>query len=257
MPKVSIITPAFNSAGFIAQTIESILDQTFRDWEMIVVDDASTDGTSDVVKRYSEGDGRIRLFRLPVNSGAAAARNKAISEASGRYIAFCDSDDRWMPEKLERHLHFIEEKGAAFSYTSYLDCDEAGNLRNRVAIRPVETFRTVLRDCRIGCLTIIYDTQMLGGKVYLPELRNREDFAMDLKILEKCGCAYGLDEPLSIYRHRKGSLSSNKLSILRYYIVIYREQLHWSRIRSLAFLLFVFLPSTLCKKLSGGKITSR
>jgi len=251
MPTVSIITPAFNSSKFISETIDSIISQTFQDWEMIVVDDASTDGTSDIVRKYN--DPRIRLYRLDTNCGAAVARNKAISEARGRFIAFCDSDDRWMPEKLKKQLGFIEEKGAAFSYTSYLTCDEDGNLQGRVPIRPVETFRTVLRDCRIGCLTIIYDTERLGGKEYLPEIRNREDFAMDLNILKKCVLAYGLDEPLSIYRHRKGSLSSNKLSILKYYIIIYRKQLHWSLLRSLAYLAFVFIPVNIYKKIVSSR----
>ena len=116
---VSIITPSYNSSSFIAETIESILSQTYLNWELLITDDCSTDRSVEIIERYIQRDSRIKLFRLEKNCGAGVCRNRSISEAKGRFIAFCDSDDRWRPEKLEKQLAFMREKDCALSYTSY------------------------------------------------------------------------------------------------------------------------------------------
>jgi len=121
---VSIITPSYNSSSFIAETIESILSQTYLNWELLITDDCSTDRSVEIIERYIQRDSRIKLFRLEKNCGAGVCRNRSISEAKGRFIAFCDSDDRWCPEKLEKQLAFMRGKDCALSYTSYMTCDE-------------------------------------------------------------------------------------------------------------------------------------
>lgn len=247
MPKVSIITPCYNSAKYIAATIDSIKAQTFEDWELLITDDCSTDDTVAIVESYAKDDERIKLFRLENNAGGGAARNNSIERATGRYIAFCDSDDRWYPEKLAKQLAFMEEKDCAFSYTSYMTCFEDGAIKGIVVCPHCETLRSNLRDSKIGCLTAMYDTEKVG-KVYLPLIRKRQDWGLMIRILQRCGVAYGMKEPLALYRLREGSISSNKLDLVKYNIGVYRQVLGWSGVRSTLFFLLVFMPSYLKKK---------
>ncbi len=156
---VSIITPSYNCAQFIAETIDSIVSQTYPEWELLVTDDCSTDNSRDIIRGYADRDKRIRLFELDKNSGAGVARNNSIKEAKGRYIAFCDSDDRWYPDKLQKQLAFMAEKDCAFSYTSYMTCDENGENQGIVVCRRRETLSSMQRDDKIGCLTAMYDTE--------------------------------------------------------------------------------------------------
>lgn len=247
MPKVSIITPCYNSEEFIAETIESIQAQTFIDWELLITDDCSKDNTLEILRSYADNDSRIKIFQLKKNSGAGVARNNSIEQAKGRYIAFCDSDDRWYPEKLEKQIAFMREKDCAFSYTSYLTCTGDGRVSGIIVCPKIETFKNNMRDSKIGCLTAMYDTEKVG-KVYLPLIRKRQDWGLTMRVLQKCNRAYGMKEPLALYRLREGSISSNKMALIKYNIATYQEVLGWSKFYSTLFFLFVFLPSHFKKK---------
>lgn len=245
---VSIITPSYNSAEFVEETINSILVQTYTNWELLITDDCSSDNTCEIVERYAGRDSRIKLFRLSRNSGAGVARNKSIEEAKGRFIAFCDSDDCWLPEKLEKQLAFMEEKGSDFSFTSYYVCQEQGSIYGRmIAPEKASFFDLVCDDC-IGCLTAMYNVEALG-KFYMPTIRRRQDWGLWLTIIQKSKYAYGLKECLALYRLRSNSLSSNKLALVSYNINVYRKVLQYSLLKSYLVFIFLFMPAYTWKKL--------
>lgn len=244
---ISIITPSYNSSDYVSETIEAILRQTYQNWELIITDDCSTDNTCEIIEKYAAEDSRIKLFRQSKNLGAGAARNNSIKEAKGRYIAFCDSDDRWYPDKLEKQVAFMQKMDCALSYTSYITCTEEGENHGLVICRRKETFATTKRDDKIGCLTAMYDTEKVG-KVYMPLIRKRQDWGLMLNILMQCDVAYGIKEPLAIYRLRNNSISSNKKSLVKYNIRLYQDVLGWSKIRASLFFCFVFMPSYIAKK---------
>lgn len=209
-PIVSVITPTYNSARFIKETIESVQNQIFNEWELIIVDDGSTDNTIDLVKEKIKKDKRVKLLINDINIGAAKSRNKAIKVAAGRYIAFLDSDDLWLPNKLEVQVNFMEEKRLSFSFTSYQFINENGvSLNKTVKVPPQITYNELLKNTIIGCLTVMIDISKLG-KITMPDIRTRQDTAMWLKILKSGEVAYGIDEPLARYRKVGNSLSSNK-----------------------------------------------
>lgn len=245
---VSIITPSYNSSQYIAETIESILAQTYTNWELLITDDCSTDNSRDIIQEYCAKDSRIKLYCLPENGGAGVARNNSIKEAQGRFIAFCDSDDCWYPNKLEKQVAFMQRMHCGLSYTSYMTSNEAGELEGIVLCRKQETFATNKRDDKIGCLTAMYDTAIVG-KVYMPLIRKRQDWGLMLNVLRKCNIAYGIKEPLAIYRLRENSISSDKLSLIKYNIGLYREVLGWTKFRATLFFFVVFLPSYFAKKI--------
>ncbi len=246
---VSIITSLYNSAGFIAEMMDSILAQTYTDWELLVTDDCSTDDSRAIVQEYAGRDARIRLFCLEKNSGAAVARNRSIAEARGRYIAFCDSDDRWYPEKLERQLRFMREKDCALSYTSYMLCDERSRITGIVVCMRRVSYASLKRDDGIGNLTAMYDTEKVGGRVFLPDMRKRQDWGMWLLVMARCRVAYGMKEPLAYYRIRSGSISRRKILLVKYNIAVYEKVLGYSRVRAVLMFFLVFLPSYFLKKL--------
>lgn len=245
---VSIITPSYNCSKYISETIKSIRAQTYQNWELLITDDCSNDDTRDIIKWYCNLDSRIKLLCLIHNSGAGVARNNSIKEARGKYIAFCDADDMWYPDKLEKQLTFMVEKECEMVYSSYITCDDVGNPNGIVICRHQETLSSLRRDDKIGCLTIIYNVDKVG-KVYMPTLRKRQDWAMKLKILQICGKACGIKEPLAYYRLRSNSISRNKKSLIKYNIAVYKEVFGWSYIRSTLFFLFVFIPSYIVKRL--------
>lgn len=218
----SIITPSHNCAPFISETICSVLNQSFSDWEMIVVDDCSTDESVEVIQSFVEQDSRIRLIQLSKNTGAAVARNTAIEAANGRYIAFLDSDDLWLPNKLETQLQFMQDKDIAFSYSAYEKVDEQGQPLGLMGVPDKVNYDQLLKCCVIGCLTAIYDTHKLG-KVYMPLIRKRQDFGLWLRLLSKVDYAYGIQQPLAQYRVRSGSISSKKSNAAAYTWRLYRE----------------------------------
>jgi teichuronic acid biosynthesis glycosyltransferase TuaG len=210
-PVVSIVTPAFNAARTIGQAIQSAQGQTFQNWEMVVVDDCSTDDTCLVVKQYADSDSRVRLLRQASNGGPAHARNAALRAAVGRYIAFLDSDDIWLPEKLQRQLAFMQGIGCALTFTGYQVIREDGIRGGAVIEVPSKVdYEGLLLTNVIGCLTAVYDTEVVG-KVYTPLIRKREDHALWLKILKMGHEAWGIDECLALRRIRSNSDSANKL----------------------------------------------
>lgn len=245
---VSIVTPSYNCAEFIGETIESILSQTYTNWELLITDDCSTDNSKEIINLIADGDSRIKLFTLDKNSGAGVARNNSIKEAKGRYIAFCDSDDRWYPEKLEKQLKYMNFKDCAMSYSSYMTSDENDNITGIVICRKRETLKSMCKDDKMGFLTVIYDTYKTG-KVFMPEIRKRQDWALKLKVLQKCDEAWGMKEPLAYYRKREGSISNNKRSLIKYNIAVYQEVLGWSKLRSSIFFYTIFIPTHIIKLL--------
>lgn len=223
MVSVSIITPVFNSEKYIRQCIESVLAQTHTNWEHILVDDCSSDQSEAVIRSYQKEDSRIKYHKLEKNSGAGVARNKAIEQATGNFIAFLDSDDLWHPEKLEKQVHFMQKNGYHFTFTSYDMVDEAGNTMSKVLkAKKRVSYESALYKNPIGCLTVMYDVGYFG-KQYMPAIRKRQDYALWLKLLKK-GDAFGLDEILSSYRTGNQSISSNKFKLIKYEWKIYREQ---------------------------------
>jgi len=240
-PLVSIITPLYNAAPFIAQTIASIKAQTYEHWEQIIVDDCSTDDSVSLVHTLIAHDDRIKLITLSQNSGAAHTRNIATNAAQGAFIAFLDADDLWHPEKLAKQISFMQETGCDVSYTSYVHINEEGKtLRKRVIALPSLTYKKQHSNNYIGNLTGIYSTASLG-KISAPEVRKRQDWAVWLEAIKKSGKpALGLQEDLAFYRVRDGSMSSNKLNLVTYNYQFYSLCLGYSRVTAAWFLFRFF-----------------
>lgn len=244
---VSIIMPSYNSSAFIGEAIESVLSQTYKNWELLITDDASTDKSRDIISHYCNKDERIKLFCLSVNSGAGIARNNSIEQAQGKYMAFLDSDDLWLPYKLERQLSFMFENNISISYTSSLTCYEDGKIfAFNPAYRRV-SFRQICNCDKCGTTELMYNVSKLG-KVLMPPLRKRQDWAFKIILIQKEGYAYGMFDTLSIYRIRHNSLSRNKFKLIKFNVQVYRKILHHSTIMAWARFLFIFTPSYLMKK---------
>lgn len=217
---VSIITPNYNCKNFIAQTIESVLSQTYTNWEMVIVDDCSTDGSYEIALEYSVKDSRIKVLRNEKNSGAAISRNKAIENAKGEFIAFLDSDDLWLPEKLERQIAFMKENNCDFSFCEYEHIDEDNKSLLKVA-RVIKklTYTKMMFHCFPGCLTVMYNQEVVG-KVYAKDIKKNNDNALFYPVLKKCNNAMGIPVCLALYRIRKGSISRNKFKMIKPYITV-------------------------------------
>lgn len=229
---VSVITPTYNCAEFIAETIESVQAQTYENWEMVIVDDCSKDDTKAVVERYMAGDSRIKYHYLEKNSGAAVARTKAMELAQGEYMAFCDSDDLWLPEKLQRQLAFMQETGHAFTCTAYEQINEQGQSLERVIKTVTKTdYNRLLLDCPVGNSTVMYNVAAMG-KFQVPDIRKRNDDALWLQMLKKEKYIWGMPDILMRYRIRSNSISSNKLKVIKYHWILYRQVEHLSVLRS-------------------------
>lgn len=221
---VSIIVPVYNAEKFINDTIKTVIDQTYENWELLLVNDCSTDKSVEIIKDYRQKDKRIKLFSNSDNSGAAISRNKGIEESGGRYIAFLDADDLWEPKKLEKQVAFMQEKDCAFSFTGYEFADEKGTPNGKKVYVPEGlTYRQALRNTIIWTTTVMFDMQKLSKKdVYMPNVKS-EDTACWWKVLKKIDQAYGMTEILSYYRRSAGSLSSNKLEAIRKVWSLYRN----------------------------------
>ena len=219
---VSIIMPSYNTAKFISETIESVLAQTYPNWELIIVDDCSTDNTDEVVKPYLS-DPRISYIKNDKNSGAAVSRNRALRAAKGKWIAFLDSDDLWMPEKLEKQVSFMKENGYRFSYTNYMEIDENSVPNGRSVTGPKKITRHGMYNyCWMGCLTVMYDAETVG-LIQIADIKKNNDYAMWLKACEKADC-YLLDEVLAKYRKRSGSISNHGYTkLIKWHYKLYRE----------------------------------
>lgn len=245
---VSVIMPTYNSSRFLADSVESVLNQTYKNIELLITDDCSSDGkTHEILKYYEDRDKRVRVFYQNENVGAGGARNVSIENAHGRYIAFCDSDDRWTPDKLERQIALMKSKNCVLCCSSYILCDDNDNEKG-IYIAPERiTFSNMLRDNKIGCLTAVYDVKGLGQKFFMPSIRKRQDWALFLTIIRKCGIAYGIEAPLAYYRIRKGSISNRKLSLIKYNAKVYQDVLGYSVPKSYTYFFFCFMPAYIAK----------
>lgn len=237
---VSIITPLYNSEEFISETIESVSAQSYKNWEMLIIDDCSNDNGVNIVKKYQQNNDNIKLVQLSKNSGAAVARNEGIKLSTGRYIAFLDSDDLWHPEKLEKQISFMKKNDYAFTYTNYQKMSESGGLIDVIVKSPSKlNYKKALHTNYIGCLTAIYDTEKLG-KLYMPEIRKRQDYGLWLKILKKVD-GYGLDENLAYYRVRNNSVSANKFKLIKYNWRLYRDIENLSILKSSYYIFYTIM----------------
>ena len=228
MELVSIIMPTYNCGRFIAESINSVLAQTYTNWELLIVDDCSTDNTAEVVASFK--DPRILYQRNEHNSGAAVTRNTALRLAKGKYIAFLDSDDLWMPEKLERQIAFMEKMGYAFTYHEYTEIDEDSMplgiyVSEKKHVRPFDMYSC----CWPGCLSVMYDANVVG-LIQIPDIKKNNDSAMWLQAIKKADC-YLLPENLALYRRRKGSITPTSVwKKISWHYVLFRDGAHMNPI---------------------------
>lgn len=223
-PLISVIMPCYNMEKFIASSIQSVCNQTFADWELLIVDDASTDKTAKIVQRFQETDSRIHFAAKSMHTGIAATRNQAIGMAKGQYLAFLDADDVWHPDKLKRQFAFMKTQNIGFSYSSYNLIDEDGNeLGKTINTAGNLDYDDYLHNTIIGCSTVMVDTS-ITGQIAVPDFRTSEDTATWLNILKKGFLAYALSEILVSYRIREKSASSNKIKAACDLWKVYRQQ---------------------------------
>lgn len=220
---ISIITPCYNAELYISQAIQSVLAQTYSDWELIIVDDGSKDKTASIIRQFAEQDNRIKYFKTERPSGSPTLpRNIGVEHAQGRYIAFLDSDDAWMPNKLEKQLKLFEDEQTAIVFSDYEKMSEDGKRNNRIVKAPREVdYKHLLRSNVIGCLTAIYDTEKVG-KMFFPH-HAHEDYILWLSILKKGYMARNTGTVEALYRVRLSSVSSNKIRVLSWQWDIYRN----------------------------------
>lgn len=223
---ISIIVPVYNAERFIEETINCVVAQSYTKWELLLVDDGSSDGTISIIEEYvkKNGEKRIRLIRQPENGGAARARNRGLEVAAGRYIAYLDADDLWVPEKLERELAFMMEKDAAFVFTGYEFVNENGKGTGKVVRVPeMLDYRQALKNTTIFTTTVMFDTKKIEKSLLEMPVMKSEDTALWWKVLRNGYTAYGLDENLAKYRRAGRTLSSNKLEAVRRIWNLYRK----------------------------------
>ena len=245
---VSIVMPYYNASRYLFDAVESIINQTFRNWELIIVDDCSPAAeTKKVLHEVTRLDERIRVIRASLNCGAGSARNIGIKEAMGSYIAFCDADDWWYPEKLEKQIRFMQDNGYRFVCSYYEDCDDALNVQNVIRQKSCISFKDLISGCNIGTPGVIYCKNGVED-VRFPEVRRGEDWRMWLRMLSRLDFLYSYPEPLWKYRHVKGSTNSNKFKIVSSVIEVYMDELHYSRFRSYMAFVFVFMPKYIWRK---------
>lgn len=228
--KVTIVTPSWNSGKYIKETIVSVQAQTYQNWEMIIVDDCSTDNTVDIVKEISEKDPRVRILVQDINGGAAKARNRSMQAGTGRFVAYIDADDIWKPEKLEKQVFFMKSKNCGFTCTSYEVIDDNGKPKKKyIHMLPKADYKEFLTNNLLQTVGIMVDTQKIDKKyLIMPDIRRRQDAATWLQILRAGHECYGLDEILAEYRRTENSLSSNKLKAVKGIWSLYRDIEHLS-----------------------------
>ncbi len=222
---VSIITPMYNSSKFIHWTVQSVLSQVYKNWEMIIIDDCSTDSSVDIIKSYISVDNRIKLILNETNLGAAPSRNLGIKKANGRYIAFLDSDDVWLPTKLNDQLNFMEKNKVAFSYCSYEIIDEDGNhIKDMIIKKDKPLYFDLLKSNYIGCLTVILDLKLMNEKMpYMPNIKTRHDHGLWLSLIKQGIKVLGYNKILAKYRSRSDSISYSKMKNAYYQWRLYRD----------------------------------
>ncbi|MBI9042225.1 glycosyltransferase family 2 protein [Lutibacter sp.] len=243
-PLVSIITPNFNADKYISRSIESVLQQTYKNWELLIIDDGSTDNSVEIIEKFSAEDARIKLIKLSINSGPAICRNTGIEKASGSFIAFLDSDDYWDENKLAIQTKTMIEGRLSFSFTGYSIVNEANEFINIQKAKPLVSYNDLLTNNYIGCLTAMYSVTSLG-KVYFPALLKRQDWALWLSITKKGVPAVGIDIPLAYYTKRRNSVSSNKFFLLKYNWIVYRKFENIKLLKSLKLMVILILKKIL------------
>lgn len=226
MELVSIIMPAYNCSRFIREAIDSVLAQTYTAWELLIVDDCSTDDTAAIIASYQ--DERIHYFRNEQNSGAALSRNKALREAKGKYIAFLDADDSWMPEKIEKQVAFMEQNGYAFTYTAFHRTDKPLRISGPRHITKMGMYAF----CWPACPTVMYNREKIG-LIQITDLRKNNDYSMWLHVIRKADC-YLLDEDMFCYNKHQGSVSdANPFTLLKWHYILWRQEMQYGPIRAL------------------------
>lgn len=229
---VSIITPAYNCEKYIKECIDSVINQTYQNWEMIIVDDKSTDSTRIILEEYTKKDKRIKVYYQENNSGAAAARNKAINMSNGRFIAFLDSDDAWKSNKLSSQIAFMLENNYGFTFTTYEIMNKTNTEKIKIIRAPKQiSYNQYLKNTIIGCLTVVMDKEILGNIEV--EYGFLEDVLTWMKYLKNGHIAYGLDMNLADYRVAENSVSSNKIKNAKRYFICLRKKQNLSLIRSI------------------------
>lgn len=221
---VSVITPLYNNAEFLKDCINSVLNQEYQNWEMLIVDDCSTDDSYLLAQALSAKESRIKVFKMAKNSGSGLARNKAIQEAKGEYIAFLDSDDIWHPKKLIIQINEMELNNAVFSHTNYGYLSEENKFLEkefRVSNFRVN-YKDLLKRTEISCLTAVYNARVLG-KIYMPDMRRKQDYALWLKILKSGNYSLPIPLKLAWYRQVNGSATSKKYTLIIKHICFLRE----------------------------------
>lgn len=236
---VSIVTPVYNAERFIEQTILSVMTQTYTDWELLLIDDCSTDNSGKIIQRYAQQDKRIKYHRLQKNSGAAVARNTAIALAQGEYLAFLDSDDLWIANKLELQLFFMKSHDAIFVFSRIRMIDQQGKiLKERIPIPTIVSYKTLLKRTVIATSTVLIHRTRIG-RFSMPLRRGGQDYATWLLLLRRTDYAYGQDECLVEYRVSDNSLSSKKKNSIQQVYEIQTQDEHISKVQA-AFNTFCF-----------------
>ena len=229
---ISIITPAFNAEMYIAETIKSIQAQTFNDWELIIVDDCSTDNTVSVASSFAKFDNRIKVFKAISNNGVAKARNLGLENAKGEYVAFLDSDDLWKPTKLEKQVAFMQKNNCILTYTDFQQFHSVNGVLGKVITCPKKmTANDILKNTAIGCLTVMVDKKQ-AGEFRMPNLKHTEDNCTWYHILKKGYTAYKYPEVLSLYRVGNLSLTKNKSRSAKQQWETYRNYFQFNTIKS-------------------------
>lgn len=242
-PKVSIITPLYNSERFITETIQSVIAQTYTDWEMLIVDDCSTDNSKSIVEEFVKQDERIKYFFTNNPSGSPTVpRNIGIDKASGRFIAFLDSDDLWHCDKLYLQIPLFDDEKVGIVFSNYEKINEDGDTNERfVTAPPLVTYKQLMKGNVIACLTAVYDSKK-NGKVYFTN-QGHEDYAFWLSILKRGYVAKNSGDILAKYRVRKSSVSSNKFKVIKWYYKIYRQNEKLSVIVSIYYVFIALFKS--------------
>lgn len=231
MPEVSIITPCYNSSPFLEETISSVMDQTFTNWEWLITDDQSTDNSVEIIQKYK--DPRIKLIIAKKNGGAGHARNLSLQKASGRFITFLDADDFWEPNFLEEMISFMKRENAEIAYSNYARCDEnlVPQIEDFKADKEVD-FNSLLKTCRFSLLSSMYDSLRVG-KEFFPEGSKREDHVMWLNLLKKIPNGKPLPKTMAKYRMRENSISRKKQNIVKDQYLVYKDFMNFSTLKSL------------------------
>lgn len=225
---VSVIIPVYNSEKFIKETIKTVQNQTYKNYELIVVNDCSTDNSKKIIEEEIKKDNKIKLINLKENSGVAIARNTGIDNAKGKYIAFLDADDLWEKEKLEKQIEFMSKNEYEFTFTGYEFADKNGKGNGKIVHVPSKiNYKQALKNTIIWTSTVIFDQEKLGKKIIqMPNEKRGQDTATWWKVLKQIDDAYGIDEVLSYYRRTNESLSANKLKALKRTWNLYRNVEH-------------------------------